>query len=370
MSSVSEKVAERYAEIFVSAFDRIGSGEVCSLVAGSRYPQQYLDGKPCVGSNAILTAMVASQNGYRIPVWMTIGRCNELGCKVLKGARSIPIVNYDIFFVKAGTRERDPKMTEELYRLLSPEEKKLWERKAYLRTFPEFNICQTNFAELYPEQWEQLLAAFEVSECPEAAPCEVLDRMVENDGWVCPIEAAENASDCVYSQMYDKIVVPERSKVTDLWPYYNRLLHEMAHSTGSEGRMDRGLDTPELEVRASEELLAELSSATVATILGIEATIQEHNLSFLKSWSQVIFSDPSVIYKAVYQAASVSEYMCKEMGLSLQKGFNVESLMASVDAAQKAKEDVRERREKRKANVSKKHGKNWNPVRAGRKRKS
>lgn len=367
--SPSDKVAERYAELFVSAFDRIGSGEVRSLVSVSKYPQQYLDGRVCVGSNAMLTAMVASANGYSVPVWMTLNRCNELGCKVLKGTRAVPIVNYDIFYVKADTRERDPKMTDELYKLLSDEEKKQWVKKAYLRCYPEFNICQTNFAELYPEQWEEILKEFEVAETPVAGPCELLDRMVETNGWVCPIEAAGNASDCVYSQKYDKIVVPDRSKVTDLWPYYNRLLHEMAHSTGSEGRMDRGLDTSDLEAHAYEELVAELSSATVATLLGIEATIQEHNLSFLKSWTQVISCDPTVIYKAVYQSAAVSDYMCKEIGLSLQKGFNVEHLMASVESAQQAKERMQERREQRKAEVRKKYGKGWNPAKVGKKRK-
>lgn len=356
----SEKIAVRYAEIYLAAFDRISSGGSRSLVGGGA-PQQYMDGRPCSGSNAMVTSLVASLKGYGVPVWMTMNRCNDLGCSVRKGEHGIPIVNYSVVYRKAEGHEIDPSMNDELYRQLSSEEKRNWLRCVYMKVYPEFNIHQTDFAEKYPDQWESLLEHFQVPS-QVAGPCEVLDRMVETNGWLCPIETAETVSECKYQINGDKILVPERGRITSLWNYYNGLIHEMAHSTGSELRGDRDLQTRDLKEHAREELVAELASAIAGTALGVETCIQDENMAFLKSWASVISEDPNVIYTAVYTASSVAETITSHLGVKLSNGLDVERLMNGVEAAQEAKRTRDEQRDRRREANRRKHGREWNPV--------
>lgn len=342
----SEKIANRYAEIFVSAFERITDGGQRSLVVSNSFPQQYANGKPCQGGNLMLTSLVSAMYGYRVPVWLTANKLNEIGCLIRKGEHGVPIVNYTVAFRRKGEKTPDWKMTDELNDALSPDEKKEWVRNVFMKSYSEFNIEQTNFPEVYPDQWAALQEHFQVEE-RLAGPCEVLDRMVSEDTWLCPIIQDAEAVDCRYMINRDEIVVPERSRVAALSAYYNRLVHEMAHSTGSELRMDRVLDTTDLKEHAKEELIAELSSAIVGTVLGIETTIQDHNLSFLKSWCGVISEDPNIIYTAVYQASGVADTITKYLGVTLSNGYDLDKLMVGVEAAQKAKEEYEKRREQR-----------------------
>lgn len=372
----SEKIAARYAEIFVSVFDRIQGDPSVPVILSGACPQCSVDGKPFRGGNALMTSLVASKYGFGIPVWLTRSKISELGLLIRKGERNTPIVHYDVYYEDKRTGKRDPGMDDALYRTLSDDERKNWVKRCYMKAWPEFNIVQTNFDEVYPEQWAELVSQFGAPERVRVE-CRELDRLAgltpgEEGAWLCPVreEAGRASKSPSYRESHDEIIVSPKSEYADEGRWYADLVHEMAHSTGSEGRMDRNLSSDALTQRAQEELVAELSGATVSTVLGLQPTLSEHNLGFLKAWSQAISAEPTVIYKAVNDAAKAAELIVSTLGLEQRQGFSLDRLMSGVEAAEKAREAKAERIARSRKTGKKGRRKPFKPVKVASKGRS
>lgn len=361
----SEKVASKYADIFVSVFDRILEDPGARLLSGSVFSQQSIDGSVFKGSNAMLASLVATQRGFGLPLWLTSFRVQELGLLINRGEHSIPVVHYDIYYENKETGKREPGMTDSVYKALPKEEQDKYVKRCYMRCYPEFNIVQTNFAEMYPEQWDEVVGMFGNPEKVVRNDA-LLDSVAGGNGkWLCPV--VPGGADCrsfAYIEKYDKIVAPDKGMYADQGRYYSDFLYCLSRSTGSEGRLDRDINSPVLSRAAHEELVSELSAATLCTVCGLESTIRDHNLSNLKSWVSAIQAEPSEIYKAVNEAAKASDLVSKTLGFEQRQGFDVGKLLDGVDRAQQAKEAMQQRREQRAKAVSKGHRKGWTPVKA------
>ena len=341
----SERVASRYADLFVDLFSRVAADPRVPFVAASPSPQQGMDGVPFRGANALVTSVAAAREGYHIPVWLTMARKDSLGLMVRKGERGVPITHYDFYYEDVGTGRRDPAMTDALYSSLTDEERRGWVRRCHMRCWMEFNIAQTDFPDVYPEQWAGLEALFGSRKAP--ASCGILDRMVDEGTWMCPVVPSVAASTPLYVEDRDVIEVPPKGSYADESRWYSDLLREMAHSTGSEGRMDRGLGSSSLTEVAAEELVAELAGAVMGTFFGLQSTLGDHNVRFLKSWVTAIGETPEVIYRAVTMAARVSDAAAGRLGVSLGTGVDVQAVMDGIEAAREAGMKAMERRAER-----------------------
>lgn len=67
--------------------------------------------------------------------------------------------------------------------------------------------------------------------------------------------------------------------------YYSSLIHEMAHSTGHENRLNRLNPDGKFggSEYAKEELVAELTAAMVGSALGFDSRIRDNNTAYIKS---------------------------------------------------------------------------------------
>ena len=355
----SEALAAKYAGIFTSLFDRIAGDWRAPWTSGGPHPQQNMDGVPYRGTNAMLTSVTASARGFAIPVWMTHSKAAALGCTVRRGEHGTPIVNYEFWYRDKGTGKKVPGMTEEQFALLPKERQDELERRCNMRWFTVFNIAQTDFREAYPRQYDEILSLFGAHE-PRCESLEVLDRMVREDGWLCPVRVAD-VPEPVYLERYDRIDVPPKERFADQSAYYVTLLHEMVHSTGSEERLDRkGQSSDRLDERAREELVAELGAATLATLTGLEATIREDNLRYLKAWASAVSDDPDIIYQAVADASRAANLASRHLGLEQAPGFDLSRILDGIDRAQETKSQRLSNIEGHPAG----HRKGWNPVKA------
>lgn len=89
--------------------------------------------------------------------------------------------------------------------------------------------------------------------------------------------------------------------------YYSTFLHEIAHSTGHERRLNRDMTGGFGSKKyAAEELVAELSAAFLCGTLGISNTPREDHAVYLKSWLQALKEDK----KAIFTAASKAQKAC------------------------------------------------------------
>ena len=117
-----------------------------------------------------------------------------------------------------------------------------------------------------------------------------------------------------YQPAHDRIVMPPRDQFPDAGSYYRTALHEVAHASGHESRMNReslkdavtaGFGS---QSYAKEELRAEISSMMTNTELGIGHE-SRHGAAYVKSWVEVLEERPKEIVEAASEAHSMSVYM-------------------------------------------------------------
>lgn len=115
-----------------------------------------------------------------------------------------------------------------------------------------------------------------------------------------------------YIPAKDEIHLPEKDSFFNSYAYNATALHELAHATGHEKRLNREMKghfgTPEY---AYEELVAEMTSCFLSADLQVEQT-QEHidnHKAYVQSWIQMIEDKPENLVKAIAQAEKASQYM-------------------------------------------------------------
>ena len=161
-----------------------------------------------------------------------------------------------------------------------------------------------------------------------------VDKMLQEQTWLCQIKLTEGDS-AYYSISKEFIEVPAQTRFPDQRYFYGTLYHEMAHSTGAPGRLDRDLTGGfGSKLYAGEELVAELSSAIMSCITGLDSTIKEENLQYLKNWSEVITDDPKIIFSAVAKASAAANMICRELKIEQAQGIDMTSLDEAVPNAE------------------------------------
>ena len=116
----------------------------------------------------------------------------------------------------------------------------------------------------------------------------------------------------VYYWNEDMIKMPVKESFDNMEQYYATLFHEYGHSTGHEDRLDREymqLCGRGLEVRAFEELVAELTSAFVCAQVGIAQVTDDRAAHYLKHWLKHLRSDPRELIRAAAHAQKAADYM-------------------------------------------------------------
>lgn len=126
------------------------------------------------------------------------------------------------------------------------------------------------------------------------------------------IETVSN--EAFYSPIRDYIKVPCKEQYQNIEEFYSTLFHEVVHSTGHKSRLDR-LETGAnasfgSETYSKEELVAEIGSATILNILGIETPKTFKNSSaYIQSWLKVLRSDNRFIISASSKAEKAVNYI-------------------------------------------------------------
>lgn len=164
----------------------------------------------------------------------------------------------------------------------------------------------------------------------EPLPQETIDNDLE------PIEKAENllhdywtkenivvehkAGDrAYYSPTLDLIHLPLFEQFTDANEYYSTVFHESVHSTMNEHRCNRAEDRKGKNVAfgsedySKKELVAEIGSATILNIIGIETKNSFRNsAAYIQNWLSVLRNDVKFIVSASSKAEKAVNYILGE----------------------------------------------------------
>ena len=302
-----DKALDLFAEMMIEKIESIRKSDWKKpwFTEGALQWPRNLSGREYNGMNAMMLLLHCEKEGYKIPRFCTfdcVQRLNKPGkegeelprVSVLRGEKSFPVMLTTFTCIHKETKE---KIKYDDYKRLSDDEKKNYNVYPKMQVFRVFNVQQTNLREVRPELWEKLEqenARTKIGDGEQFSFTPV-DTMIRDNLWICPIKTLHQ-DDAYYSISKNEIIVPEKEQFKSGESFYGTLFHEMTHSTGAEGVLDRFNPTtfgsPEY---AREELVAELGSALVAQRYGMTKYIKEDSCPYLKGWLDELKESPQFI---------------------------------------------------------------------------
>lgn len=178
-----------------------------------------------------------------------------------------------------------------------------------LRYYNVFHISQVEGVEpLAPERLND-----------EVEPIEAGDKIITdyiNREHLNFVECKSNKA--YYSPSSDTVVVPLKEQYSMINEYYSTTYHELVHSSGHKTRLNR-LQTGAVasfgsENYSKEELVAEIGSATLMSIAGIETPKTFRNsTAYIQNWLQVLRSDNKFIVSASSKAEKAVNYILAQV---------------------------------------------------------
>jgi antirestriction protein ArdC len=240
-------------------------------------PANLISKKPYRGINTFLLSLA----GYGSQYWLTYRQAQAFGGNVRRGAHGTKIVfwKFDRYETETADGEAEERTS------------------AFLRYYTVFNLEQT-------DGLKALLAL------PPARPIESAEAIVAAMPNPPAFEQGFQAS---YAPSHDTVTMPSRTAFESQAEYYSTLFHELTHSTGHAQRLAReGFDRPQMfgsESYSREELIAEMGSAMLCGVAGIEQATVANSVAYLKSWIARLKADSRLVVQAASAAQKAADYI-------------------------------------------------------------
>lgn len=258
-------------------------------------PRNAGTGRPYSGQNAMMLSLFQEMMGTSDGRWMTFKQMESAGYsfRADRGERrvkGVPLVIIKPFPKKDANKQP----------VLDPKGNQVFGR--YASTFFVFHVSDMDGV---PEP--------EAPPAPTFEPAEAVQDVIARSGANIRYVGGDSAH---YSPGSDTITLPELGQFHDQRAFTRTALHELAHWTGAEGRLDRA-DAAEARRfgdmhYAKEELVADISAYLTAVELGIDYDPGDH-ASYTTGWAQKT-GDRDAIRKAVSQAQAATRYLVDGTG--------------------------------------------------------
>lgn len=365
-----DRALEHFAELMIEKISSLKNNDTWKqpwFCEGMMKWPKNMSGREYNGMNALMLMLLSEKKGYQIPVFCTFDRVSSLNyskkadgsrqplldehgeqlplVSILKGEKAFPVFITTYTVVDKESRE---KIKIEDYRNLPKEEQEKYNVYPKLHVYNVFNVAQTNLQETRPELFEKLNSEnglerplLQDGEIFSFAP---LDEMIEKDLWLCPIKPMHQ-NEAYYSICKDTIVIPEKTQFQDGESFYGTLLHEMTHSTGAEGRLDRlkpsAFGSKEY---AREELVAELGSALIASRYGIMKDLKKDSAVYLKAWLDALKESPDFLKTTLFDVKRASSLITRQID-ALQEKIDAKVDLMDADQDGDTQEVIHEEKE-------------------------
>ena len=285
---------------------------------------QNITGRTYSGGNSFFLMADTSEKGYNTPVYMTFKQAKDRNLHVNAGEKSVPIFKWGLSIKD----EKGKTVSEEDYNAMSKEERDKFSVRPYPKVYHVFNIDQTNLSEVNKKKYDAIVARFkapdeEVKDSKGMYINDALDRMFKEKAWHCDIRYDKPSSRAFYVPSQDFIVLPMKEQFNigktaeevyrDGMEYYSTALHEMAHSTGHESRLNRQFGAKRTEGYAHEELIAEMTAALVGSTMGFDKKILENNANYLKGWLENLKRNPESITTIMSDVGKASDMIIEKI---------------------------------------------------------
>lgn len=247
------------------------------------------------GVNQLILSTTQTVRGYASPVWLTYNQALDAGGQVRKGMKGTaallyrPTANDD---QDQGDGDGKPKFYSKVYSL--------------------FNA----------DQCDGLSAEMTSPTAKHSSPPHKVIDMIKSMG----VKFVEDGAMPHYSRLTDSIHMPAASAFETEAEWVGTALHESAHSTGAEHRLNR----PSLidyvgDNRVFEELVAEIAAAMMGGVLGLppsQATWDNH-VAYIGSWAKYLKNDRNKILEAGSAAQAACDYLTASSTLNSESDRDV-----------------------------------------------
>ena len=318
---------DRFAEMMIARMEQMKAsdwkkGWIGGTSGFAGLPQNVGD-RNYSGSNSFFLQLQTAAQGYRLPVYLTFKQAHNLKAHVLKGEKAFPVVYWDVLVKDKNGH----KVSSDEYKAMSKEEKKGMDVIPFFKAFPVYNIDQTNLAEVQPERVQKLMEKFKVPELRDKEGMyahAALDRMIETQGWLCPIQANKREDGAYYSPTRDIVVLPMKEQfnigntLEEIYrggmEFYSTMLHEMTHSTMTSERLNREMGGRFGDPKyAKEELVAELTAAMISHSMGFDSKVTDNSAAYLDSWIGVLKQEPKFIVSIMADVNKASDLILDQV---------------------------------------------------------
>ena len=245
-------------------------------------------GTPYRGGNIFWLWLVADMLGYGSPYWMTYRQAGLLGGQVRKGQKS----TIAIFYRTYGKDTQDATTGETAT-----------ETRRVLRSYAVFNADQVDGLpeRFYPKPVETV------------RPVDG-NRLAELTAFfdAIPADIRHGGSKAYYSPVGDFIQLPPPDCFVDADRYGAVRVHESAHWSGAEHRLNREFGKRFGDDKyAAEELVAELASAILGSELALPVDHLDDHASYISHWLRILKADPRALLAIASKADEAATYLLK-----------------------------------------------------------
>lgn len=221
--------------------------------------------------------------------YLTFDQCRKEGGRIKKGAKAKVVVFWK--FVQCPQKDEDGNL------LTDSKGRNITKSVPLLKYFNVFHIDDCEGLE--PKHYTEELTDFDPVEKAE----DVLTDYVARSGVTLEHQKQSRA---YYSPSSDKIVLPLKEQFKGSPQYYGTAFHEATHSTGHPSRLNR-LDGSIAafgdDSYSKEELVAEIGSATILSMLGLETENTFRNTAaYIQGWLKALRNDKRLIVSAAGKA--------------------------------------------------------------------
>lgn len=266
---------------------------------GERFlPANFKSGHVYRGTNTLNLASLAIERGYSDHRWGTYNQIKAAGGYVRKGEKGTHVIYM--------SREKRKAVKDDQGKPVKGQD-----GKQVYRWVPRSRPIPVHHVVFNVEQAERL----KLPELPQNKPSwkahDDAERVIRASGVDFRHVRGDSAK---YQPEPDRVVMPPKDQFPDAGSYYRTALHEVAHATGHESRMNRESLKDAVSAGfgsqsyAKEELRAEISSMMTNTQLGIGHE-SRHGAAYVKSWVEVLEEQPKEIGAAARDAWAMSTYM-------------------------------------------------------------
>ncbi len=358
-SSYSDAVIQQFADMMIKRMEDMKESNWKKGWMDGRgdagFPRNALTGRQYNGINPFMLMYNTIEHEYTTSMYLTAHQLFSMNeslkdpstgkialenldkvMKINKGEKAFPVY----YMIHKYKDMQGKEYSDQEYNDLSEEQRKDIKAYFYPKVHHLFNIDQTNMKEVNPSLYNSFVDKYtkrpslpdsegmyineEIDSLLAHSKPSVWKSEKDNLSWYCPIEQTDNISSPHYNLSKDFIKVPLKNQYktsdnkegifADGQEFYATLLHEMAHSTGPKGRLNRDLNGSFGDKKyAKEELVAELSAALISSTMGFDKRINDNNAKYVSSWLKVLKEEPSFIKTVLSDVGKASDMIIEKI---------------------------------------------------------